>query len=164
MKLAQNGTRGWNGIFHLPAFKHRLMDSWSNSAAEGFCWAGFNGSPKIFDSLDPLIDILVTTSVGDDVGGVEWSSSSGIVNGLQEVIYVWLVDGANIMMRYESRGWRAALAAQGLLSHTEHDTTHIFDWNDSSSNNSIWSSILSYNQVGSTTLEEDRLTPLTLVY
>jgi hypothetical protein len=55
------------------------MDGWSNSAAEGFCWAGFNGSPKIFDSLDPLIDILVTTSVGDDVGGLEWSYSSGIL-------------------------------------------------------------------------------------
>jgi hypothetical protein len=37
------------------------MDGWSNSAAEGFCLAGFNGSPKMFDSLNPLIDVLVTT-------------------------------------------------------------------------------------------------------
>jgi hypothetical protein len=137
MKLAQNGTRGWNGIFHLPAFKHRLMDSWSNSAAEGFCWAGFNGSPKIFDSLDPLIDILVTTSVGDDVGGLEWSSSSGIlyfkstrlqnvalmVNDLQEVTYVWLVDGANIMMRYEALT-SVESCTRGARTFISHGTRH----------------------------------------
>jgi hypothetical protein len=46
------------------------MDGWSISAAEGFRLAGFNGSPKIFDSVEPLIDILVTTSNDNDVGGV----------------------------------------------------------------------------------------------
>jgi hypothetical protein len=55
------------------------MDGWSISAAEGFRLAGFNGSPKIFDSVEPLIDILVTTSNDNDVGGVEWSSSSDTV-------------------------------------------------------------------------------------
>lgn len=49
---------GWKGKSRLRAMKHHVMDGLSNSAAEGYRLAGFNGCPEVFDSMDPLIDVL----------------------------------------------------------------------------------------------------------
>jgi len=57
---------GWKGKSRLRAFKHHLMDGLSNSSSEGYRLAGFNGCPKVFDSMDPLMDILTEE---DLIGG-----------------------------------------------------------------------------------------------
>jgi hypothetical protein len=49
---------GWKGKSRLRAMKHHLMDGLSNSSTEGYRLAGFDGCPEVFDSMDPLIDIL----------------------------------------------------------------------------------------------------------
>jgi hypothetical protein len=54
-KTAQSG---WKGKSRLRAMKHHLMDGLSNSSTEGYRLAGFEGCPEVFDSMDPLIDIL----------------------------------------------------------------------------------------------------------
>ena len=56
---------GWKGKSRMRAMKHHLMDGLSNSAAEGYRLAGFNGTPEIFDSMDPLLDIMSTESLDD---------------------------------------------------------------------------------------------------
>jgi hypothetical protein len=51
---------GWKGKSRLRAMKHHLMDGLSNSSSEGYRLAGFNGCPEVFDSMNPLLDILST--------------------------------------------------------------------------------------------------------
>ena len=51
---------GWKGKSRLRAIKHHLMDGLSNSASEGYRLAGFNGCPEVFDSMNPLMDVLST--------------------------------------------------------------------------------------------------------
>ena len=51
---------GWKGKSRMSAVKHVMMDGLSNSASEGYRLAGFNGCPEVFDSMDPLQDILST--------------------------------------------------------------------------------------------------------
>ena len=73
---------GWKGKSRMRAMKHHLMDGLSNSAAEGYRLAGFNGCPDVFDSMDPLLDIMSTESVGqteDENSGWKtmWGSKIG---------------------------------------------------------------------------------------
>lgn len=67
---------GWKGKSRFRAMKHHLMDGLSNSAAEGYRLAGFNGCPEVFDSMDPLLDILATESVSTTTTEEETVSSS----------------------------------------------------------------------------------------
>jgi hypothetical protein len=62
MKKAQGW---WKGKSHLRAFGQLVVTS-----VEGCRLAGFNAYPKIFDALNPLIDILVASSdeVTDGMG------------------------------------------------------------------------------------------------
>lgn len=53
---------GWKGKSRLRAMKHHVMDGLSNSAMEGYRLAGFNGCPEVFDSIDPLADIIAKES------------------------------------------------------------------------------------------------------
>ncbi len=54
---------GWKGKTHLRAMKHYFMDGLSNSFVEGYRLAGFDGVPKVIDSMDPLLDILVVEDI-----------------------------------------------------------------------------------------------------
>ena len=56
---------GWKGKSRLRAMKHHLMDGLSNSASEGYRLAGFNGCPEVFDSMNPLLDVLSTEETID---------------------------------------------------------------------------------------------------
>eukprot|EP00536_Pseudo-nitzschia_multiseries_P000669 jgi/Psemu1/179196/e_gw1.8.227.1 len=57
---------GWKGKSRLRAMKHHLMDGLSNSASEGYRLAGFDGCPEVFDSMDPLIDILTDENISNN--------------------------------------------------------------------------------------------------
>lgn len=54
---------GWKGKSHLRAMKHYFMDGLTNSVVEGYCLCGFNGVPKVIDSMDPLLDILAEEDI-----------------------------------------------------------------------------------------------------
>ena len=68
---------GWKGKSRMRAMKHHLMDGLSNSAAEGYRLAGFNGCPDVFDSMDPLLDILSTESVAPESDPSDWKTLWG---------------------------------------------------------------------------------------
>ncbi len=68
---------GWKGKSKIRAMKHHLMDGLSNSAAEGYRLAGFNGCPDVFDSMDPLLDILSTESVDPESETSGWKTFWG---------------------------------------------------------------------------------------
>ena len=55
---------GWKGKSRFRAMKHHVMDGLSNSQAEGYRLCGFNGCPRAFDTMDPLMDILDEISAG----------------------------------------------------------------------------------------------------
>lgn len=54
---------GWKGKSHFRAMKHHFMDGITNSVLEGYRLCGFNGTPKVIDSMDPLLDILVEEDI-----------------------------------------------------------------------------------------------------
>ena len=67
---------GWKGKSRLRAMKHHLMDGLSNSAQEGYRLAGFNGCPDVFDSMDPLADIVAKEGQDDALTGSFFSINS----------------------------------------------------------------------------------------
>jgi hypothetical protein len=60
-----------------------------------------------------------------------------------------------ILRKTHTQEWTAALAAPGIAPLTESHMANLFDWNDSSSNNTIWSRNLANSQAGCIIAEEE---------
>jgi len=58
----KTASAGWYGKSKAKAMYRSLIDSWTNSACQGFRLAGFNGPPNTFSSRRPLRDVLASST------------------------------------------------------------------------------------------------------